>query len=274
MALGDTYMTFHGLKIYIRVVEPEETLKRRVFVLSSPITAAFNWRKLTPELSQLGCLLVLMDLPGFGRSACGPGVPQDNYNRACLAWGVIDEIDRSLGGDGTWHLMGHGSACATLLEMANLYPDSVSSQVYISPLLNTEGGIRTGRVSREKWFDSNIADAAGYSRFLERMFARPADSYVADSMLSAFRRSGARESFLRMLAQKNRSEPFKGFAPMMALWGDQDPLMDKRNLETLNRLIPEAETHVLRSAGHMPMETHSHALRDFLRGWIKYVDMA
>ena len=39
---------------------------------------------------------------------------------------------------------------------------------------------------------------------------------------------------------------------------------------SLNALLPDAETHNIRSAGHFPMETHSKALRDYLRGWIRY----
>ena len=36
------------------------------------------------------------------------------------------------------------------------------------------------------------------------------------------------------------------------------------------RLLPDAETHALKSAGHFLMETHSRAIRDYLRGWIRY----
>ena len=41
--------------------------------------------------------------------------------------------------------------------------------------------------------------------------------------------------------------------------------------ERLTALQPEIETHIIRPAGHFPMETHSRALRDYLRGWLKYV---
>ena len=39
----------------------------------------------------------------------------------------------------------------------------------------------------------------------------------------------------------------------------------------MRELIPEAEIHTLKTAGHLPMETHSHALRDYIRGWMNYV---
>ena len=63
-----------------------------------------------------------------------------------------------------------------------------------------------------------------------------------------------------------------GFCPTMALVGGRDPLNDEARLEQTRALLPEAELHRLRSAGHFPMETHSRALRDYLRGWLRYND--
>lgn len=272
MAAEDAFITFCKHRVHIRIVEPEGALKRRLMAISSPITTVFNWRKLVPELTQLGCLVVLMDLPGFGQSDCGADAPQSLADRASIGWGVIDEIDSAIGeGDAAWHLMGHGTACQTVLEMANMYPDSVNSQIYISPIMNTENGVRTGRKSHDRWYDTNIASAAGYRALMDRLFARHADDYVVDAMRAAFRRPGARESFINMLAQRARPEPAKGFAPAMALWGERDELMDSRARESFRQLAPEAEIHIMKTAGHIPMETHSHALRDYLRGWLKYV---
>lgn len=271
MAAGDEYMIFGGRKVHIRVVEPDDEFVRRVFVLPSPLTSAFNWRKITPELAQLGCMTVVMDLPGFGESDCGDA-PQDTRTRARIAWGVLDEIDSALDGkNSTWHLIGHGSACQTILDMANMFPDSVRSQVYISPVLDGAGVI-PGRLSCERWFDENVLNPNGYRRFIDRLFARRADDYVADAMRRPFLRPGARESFVEMLAQRAELSPVRGFSPVMAIWGELDDFMDRRALERLKELAPEAETHALKTAGHIPMETHSHALRDYLRGWLRYVE--
>ena len=49
-----------------------------------------------------------------------------------------------------------------------------------------------------------------------------------------------------------------------------DSIIDDKNLSLIHELLPDAETHVLKSAGHFPMETHSRALRDYIRGWIRY----
>jgi pimeloyl-ACP methyl ester carboxylesterase len=265
-------MSFHGLNVHAKVVEPEAELKHRVLLVSSPITSAFNWRKITPELAQLGCLTVLLDLPGFGESACGPNVPQGAHLRANVAWGVADEIDYALGDAmSTWHLVGHGSACPTILEMGNLHPDSVRSQVFVAPTLGEGDIYRVGRMPREKWYEQYIKNPSGFRRFMDALFARRADDYILDNMRKPFLRAGAKASFLNMLGARHNPAPAKGFAPVMALWGERDILMDERARAALNALAPEAETHLFKTAGHIPMETHSHALRDYLRGWLRYV---
>lgn len=272
MAAEDAFFKFEGQKVRVRVVEPDTELKHRVFVISSPVTAAFNWRKLVPELTQNDCLVALMDMPGFGMSDCGEGISQEVARHAGMAWGIIDALDSAIGGgDSTWHIMGHGLGCQTALAMANMHPDSVSSQVYIAPVMNTENGIRTGFSSHSRWYDSNIASPQGYRALMEKLFGGKVDDYVMDAMCKPFRRKGAKESFLDMLSRRTTVEPFMGFAPTMALWGDRDILMDEKARAAFKKLMPEAETHVIKEAGHIPMETHSHALRDFLRGWIRYV---
>ena len=81
------YLSFSGLRVHFRVVMPDVPVKNRMLMLSSPLTSTFSWRKLLPELSGLGCLTVLMDPPGFGRSDCA--APVDPEVRDSIAWGVL-----------------------------------------------------------------------------------------------------------------------------------------------------------------------------------------
>ncbi len=280
MPVESQYLSFQGLRVHFRVIEPETELKHRLLMLASPLTSTFNWRKLVPELAQLGCLMVLVDLPGFGESDCGPGVPHGNDMRAHMTWGVLDEIDRKTGEDlALWHLMAHGTACQTILTMANEYPDSVRSQIHVSPVL-TDVSIPRPRLSfgnggvsaEDKWYDRNIRSAEGFKKLTEQLFARPADDYVTERMRHCLTRYGAREGFLHMLRTQNAIEPAKGFSPVMALWGGRDVLMNEKACAAVEHFLPEAEKHVLRTAGHFPMETHSKAMRDYLRGWLRYVE--
>lgn len=262
------YLSFSGLRVHFRVVRPDTPVRNRMLLLSSPLTNTFNWRKLLPELSELGCLAVLMDLPGFGQSDCA--APQEADVRGNLIWGVLDDVDRATGAPmSLWHLAAHGTACATILRMGVQYPDSVKSQIHIAPTFS----VALRPAQRQRWFDDNVTSPPRFRRLIERYSGFPMDDYVVDRMRAPLLRPGMRATVERML--KGCAAPPRqgmGFCPTMALVGGRDPLMDEARLHQIAALLPDAELHRLATAGHFPMETHSKALRDYLRGWLRYND--
>jgi len=263
------YLSFSGVRVHFCVARPNVPVHSRMLLLASPMINTFHWRKLLPELSELGCLAVLADLPGFGHS--DPGAPQEADLRANLLWGVLDDVDRNTGAPmSLWHLAAHGTACATILRMGVQYPDSVKSQIHISPLFSVNRAFRKPE-ERERWYAENVASARGFRRVIERWAGFPMDDYIVDRMRAPLLRPGMRRTFGRMLLG-GLAPPRQGmgFCPTMALAGGRDPLLDEDRLSQMRALLPDAEIHRLASAGHFPMETHSKALRDYLRGWLRY----
>ncbi len=270
MAEENQYLSFQGIRVHFSLCMPDQEIRERALLLCSPLICTFHWRKLVPELTQSGCLVAMVDLPGFGRSDCQRLSPQDHIMRANIVWGILDEIDRRTNTpNAMWHLMAHGSACATILEMAGLYPDSVKSQVHIAPLITTPNLIRSAPPDR--WYRETIQAAEGFHRMIERYSGYPMDDYIVDRMHAPLVRQGARETFLHMLrAGRKAPECDLGFCPAMAIIGGRDALMTDAARAEIDRYLGGAEMHVLKSAGHFPMETHSKALRDYLRGWIRF----
>lgn len=264
------FLSFSGLRVHFSLSVPEGPIKNRMLMLGSPLINTFHWRKLVPELLDLGCLCALVDLPGFGLS--DPRAPQSDSQRASLVWGVLDAVDEQTDAPmSMWHLAAHGSACAVILRMAALYPDSVKSQIHIAPTFSIDERERPG--GAERWYDANILDAAQFHRMIERYAAYPMDDYIVDRMRRPLTRPWVRQTFAQML--RFAAAPPRqgmGFCPTMALIGGRDPLIDAERRSQIHALLGEAELHNLRSAGHFPMETHSKALRDYLRGWLRYND--
>ena len=258
------------MRVHFRIAQPEIAITNRMLLLCSPLINTFHWRKLLPELTELGCMAVMVDMPGFGLSDCR--APQSMETRANIIWGILDSVDQALESPmSLWHLAGHGPACATILEMAALYPDSVKSQIHISPTFSLNLPLKSPDDSG-RWFDSNIRDERRFHRMIEHYSGYPMDDYIVDRMRRPFMRPGARESFVRMIKSTCPPEHDMGFCPTMALWGGLDRFIDDKDLSLIHSLLPDAETHILKSAGHFPMETHSQALRDYIRGWIRYND--
>jgi len=257
------YLSFHGLRTHFRVVPPDEDARRHVFLLCSPAMTAFHWRKLLPELNDGHTLLVLSDFPEFGRSECPFRVTRDWDTQASILWGILDDVDRSFGAPlSMWHMIAHGSACRALCAMLRQSPDSVCSQVYISPLLASVRDERLRRVCSAPPDDFRRAALwlAGYDL----------EDYVLDKTRESLLRQGMQTALDDVLRRELPPENVGGFCPAMVVRGARDPLFDARQQRAEERALPDAERHILKSAGHFPMETHSRALRDYLRGWILY----
>lgn len=263
------YLSFSGIRVHFRVVRPDVPIRNRIMLLASPMICSFHWRKLLPELSGLGCLAVLVDLPGFGHS--DPNAPQDADTRANLVWGVLDEVDRSMNTPlSLWHLAGHGSACGTVLHMGALYPDSVKSQIHISPMFSVDKSFRKSE-ARARFYGDSILHPSSFRHLIEDWAGFPMDDYIIDRMRAPLIRPGMRRTFEQMLrCAVTPPRENVGFCPAIALLGGRDPLLDEARLTQTTTLLSGAEIHRLPSAGHFPMETHSKALRDYLRGWLRY----
>ena len=265
------YLSFSGLRLHFKVAMPEGPVKNRMLLLSSPLINTFHWRKLVPELQELGCLAVVADLPGFGQ--CDADAPQGNALRANMLWGILDRIDQETDAPmSLWHLAGHGTACAAILRMAAMYPDSVKSQIHIAPTFSIPDNLTRGE-DPGRWFDANILDAPRFHRLIEHCAGYPMDDYIVDRMRRPLTRPGERVTFARML--RGAAQPPAqgiGFCPTMTLLGGRDPLIDAARRQQIDSLLNGAETHLIRACGHFPMETHSRAMRDYLRGWLRYND--
>jgi pimeloyl-ACP methyl ester carboxylesterase len=269
-------LSFRGLRVNFSIARPEAHLRHRVLLLSSPLLTAFHWRKLLPELSELGCLVALVDFPGFRHGARGPAVAHTSAVRARLVWGVLDEIDARVGGQNAlWHLGAHASAAPTVLNMVKMQPDSVRSAIFFSPVFPAPGKGRpfSGRRGAvEKFVNRILSSQSAFVDFVESAARRPLPDYSVERMWRPLMRPGARETFVNMLSAQEIVPPLPGFCPSIAMWGGCDPMMPADARERIRQLLPEVEPHVIRPAGHFPMETHSRALRDYLRGWLKYVE--
>ena len=272
------------MRVHYRIVRnPEGEIRRRVLLLNAPLSSMFNWRLLIPELLSHDCLIAQIDLPGYGQSDCGRGVPQDAATRAQLVWGVLDEIDAfSSSASQYWHLISHGSSCLTTMTMAHQSPECVASNVLISPLLNAPIGkfyrsfLGKNKLDQaiDRWYFDSILNRGGLQKQLHQWFGRPVPDYVLDPMRRSLVRPGMRPQLIRLVHEGFAADPeiFNSFTPMMAIWGQQDPLFTEADAAAFRKALPDAEAHVLHTAAHFPQETHSRAVCDYLRGWLKFID--
>ena len=276
-------ITIRGLSIRYHIVRPVGPVKHRVFLLSAPGFVSSCWRLILPELTEAGCLCVLCDMPGFGENEFKEEIPVEQSLRARYLWGVLDTVDLGRDGElGVWHLMAHGSACGTIAEMAMQQPDSVPSLFMISPMLYSPVPRALQPIVRSKafpgvlhgWMQRHIASPQRFERLLGHIYGHKPRQSQAVLMRTPLMRLVGHEDVARRLLLEGFSIDTAAlsslFMPAMILWGGTDHILGGSIPRRLRQKdFPSAEYHLLNAAGHCAMETHSRAVRDFLRGWIR-----
>ena len=280
MRTEEIRLSFQGLRVRFRVFTPDAQATRRVLMVSSPLADADAWTELAGRLAATGCLCVAAELPGYGASACGAGVFQDNDTRAQILWGILDEVERRRGEKQcVWHLIGHGSAAAAIMMMTLYQADSVKSRVLISPvfdrfmpyplqlLLETP----VGKKLIDLWFRKKILDRRGFAILVRRVYGGRVSKARMEALRRSICRRGMPDTLARLLREGYRlpENAYQSKGPLMLIWGTNDRIFGGQLPARVKKRLPDAETQMLRAA-HMSMETDADILNDYLRGWFLF----
>lgn len=233
MRTEEIRLSFQGLRVRFRVFTPDAQATRRVLMVSSPLADADAWTELAGMLAANGCLCVAAELPGYGASACGAGVFQDNDTRAQILWGILDEVERRRGEKQcVWHLIGHGSAAAAIMMMTLYQADSVKSRVLISPvfdrfmpyplqlLLETP----VGKKLIDLWFRKKILDRRGFAILVRRVYGGRVSKARMEALRRSICRRGMPDTLARLMREGYRlpENAYQSKGPLMLIWGTND----------------------------------------------------
>ncbi len=232
--------------------------------------------------------VITLDIPGFGFSSR----PSESVTLAALAQGVADTLD-TLGELRPLHVVGNSLGGAVALQLLVLQPHRVASLVLVNsagfgsevtfllrmltlPVVGRVATRRTTRASARMLERAIFADRSLASRQrIEHAVAigRQPDSGVVMREIARELATGRgvkddwRAELITAAAQHAR--------PTMILWGDRDRVLPARHLETAQRLMPNATTHLLTGIGHMPQiecpDEFADLMLDFLAGATKTV---
>lgn len=280
MRTEEIRLSFQGLRVRFRVFTPDAQATRRVLMVSSPLADADAWTELAGMLAANGCLCVAAELPGYGASACGAGVFQDNDTRAQILWGILDEVERRRGEKQcVWHLIGHGSAAAAIMMMTLYQADSVKSRVLISPVFDRfmpyplQRLLETpvGKKLIDFWFRRKVLDRRGFAMLVRRVYGGRVSKTRMETLRRSVCRRGMPDTLARLMREGYRlpANAYQSKGPTMLIWGTNDRIFGGQLPARIKKRLPDAETHML-SAAHMSMETDADILNDYLRGWFLF----
>jgi pimeloyl-ACP methyl ester carboxylesterase len=205
---------------------------------------------LVAPLLPLSARVVLLELPGHGRSPQPPSgpLPAREYGKI-----VVAAVDRLFADFGKVVLVGNSLGGALALYAAHERPDEVAGVVGLNPAgadLSEEAlGVLPETFADERTGAARMAQLLFHHTpwlfwLVARDFARNWSSPTVQKILDDARHDRDRSLGIDVLSAIH--------APVLILWGERDRLLPATSAEDFRRHIPGARVELIPNCGHIP----------------------
>ena len=235
----------------------------------STIVMLHGWGRSLEALRPLGELLakdyrvVLIDLPGFGRSPTPHGASNEGGG-----WGTLEYSDRvksylDQSGICECILLGHSFGGRICVQLASRYPQLATGLVLIG-----SHGLKRTRPLRDEVRVRLIKALTSTAKAIDgitgsRIFAH----YLAPKFGSRdYKAAGdLRKTLVKTVTEDLSSQVPNITAPTLLLWGAEDKETPLDLARSFNRLIAGSTLHVFPNKGHEPFaDVGSHLLANYI----------
>ena len=199
--------------------------------------------------------VVVIDLPGHGKSVKTMELNYSLPNQ--MAW--VNEFTTKLGID-QFHMAGNSMGGAITALYAAQYPQKILSATLLDP-----AGVHKHRSVMQDLLEKGVnplvvEDHKGFNQLMD--FALEQAPFVPWPMTVI---SAQRAKTLKPLHDKlwldmqvHQNEYFERAlktitVPVQVQWGQQDRVINYKNIEVFETLVPQVSTHVWPQVGHVPM---------------------
>ena len=235
-----------------------------------------TWGDIPERLSGAGVRVIVVDLPGHGESARGPG----DYSLGSMASTLRDLLDHL--GIERVHLVGHSLGGGVSMQFSYQFPGRVDRMVLVSSGglgEETFTGLRAASLPGAdlalKWAinERTIRGASWVGRQLSRVGIEPhALSPRALETVGWLGEDDRRAAFLATLRSvvSPRGQSVSALDKLhlmsggrvLIIWGDRDPMIPMKHGENAHALLPGSRFVVFPGAAHEP---HVHDPERFAR---------
>lgn len=242
--------------------------------------SSYCWHANAEAFLNLGFRLLILDQPGFGRSA----VPRKPYR-----FTIDSQAQRVLDAAATRTtdpliVVGHSMGGAMAMLLAHRFPDRVKTTVAVAPLCRkpwrqvlAKPGIHSlvrfvpRRVLVRKTLRRLVYDPDSLSRTVVLEYTRAARRRDFFRNTTALARQFFSPAFFDLFDHPDRIA-----GPLLLIWGEHDPWVPVRWGRTLHEAIPHATFTAFPDAGHMVHQERPDAFitscRMFLQSMIQGSD--
>lgn len=226
--------------------------------------SSFSFRKNIDTLLQNHTLVVCIDLPGFGYSEKSPtGNYTDTLRNQAISE-ILSLISQYTHTSGLkWHMAGHSMGATVAYEFAALYPDQIKSLTlidgYYQPQSRSAFQSLITYPPLLRWADliseRKFCNESAFKELLESAYNKTADLNDIRGYLAPFKEANSGSAIFRMSAASGFQKEVKisRQLPVLIVWGEDDHWIPYQDIGSR---LKEKNIHLIKDAGHCPMETN------------------
>jgi pimeloyl-ACP methyl ester carboxylesterase len=230
--------------------------------------SSYSWHANVEALVDTGLRVLLVDLPGLGRSGKPPG---HRFSMERQAAEVLD-LTRRLGIE-RFHLVGHSMGGGIVLHLCQSHPERVRRAVVVAPvskrprrpmfLARPGAGLLAELVAGRLVFWHSLRqvfhDGSKVRRALVEEYARPSTRRGFWLDLARLSREYFSEEFDRMVSSLDEIT-----VPLLIIWGAEDRWLSPWRGPVLARQIPGSRLELVQGAGHNAQQERPEAINPLL----------
>lgn len=273
------FSTFGGLTLHYRTWTPAAEPTAKILLLHAEGASTVSYRRLGPQLAEAGYAVVAIDLPGFGFSDAALEFEHTLANRTGLLWSLLDRLDtepNEFPPADAWVVGGHGMGGRVATGMAMERPARTAGLLLFATEIVGPQRARRGfwfppvRWSWRAWLENSLYTRDGVEELLSSALGRPATDEEVDLYTAPLLRPRMPNAYIRYARTANEIEFDLGeiAAPALVIWGAEDDWIELETGEATANALPAAALELVPDAHHLPMETHTAAVRDAIVRWI------
>ncbi len=277
---NSNFVVLNKTKFHYLVWQPDTgKINHKVLVIHGFSASTFSYRNNIEALIKTGALVIAVDLPAFGFSDKSVVADYSLENVFSFLNYLTDKYHSIC--DEKYTLIGHSMGAAISGSYASNFPEKIKSVVLIdgTPVQNNGSSFLSYFLKYPpllRWADVAVKNVFSkrerFADLLSSAYSSSADSASVNGYRQPFLYKNSGSAIFRLAAANTNVKLNKEVLqklPLYVIWGSNDRWLSIKLMRSFLQQYLNAKGHIIKDAGHCPMETHATEVNRVLEGIIK-----
>ena len=274
------FKNINNTKFHYRVWLPDTgKIQHKVLMVHGFSGSTFCYRNNIKALTNAGAVVIAIDLPAFGFSDKSADADYSLDNVFALFNDLTDKYNGYC--EEKYTIVGHSMGAAVASSYASNYPQKIKAVVLIdgTPVEWSESsslGSILKYPSFGRWADvaakNLFINKEKFTELLSSAYSRQADTASVNGYMRPFLYKNSGSAIFRWASANTNVKLNKEALqklPLYVIWGSDDRWLGIKLMRTFLQKYPMAKAHIVKGAGHCPMETHAPEVNEILLNAVK-----